>query len=98
MLFLTELLKLVIVFFIPILKEIPRVSIVIRVIIMIEVLETWHVVITVPKTTLCFAHTRIEWLDVGLAGELDSIIEASDVVTFIKGVIESVEGSCLNLI
>jgi hypothetical protein len=99
MLFLTELLKLTIVF-IAILKEIPRVSVsvVISIIVIIKVLETWPVVITFFETAVCFAHTHIEWLDQGLAGELDRMIETSDVVGFVKGVIELIEGSCLNVI
>jgi hypothetical protein len=45
-----------------------------------------------------FAHTRIEWFGEGLVRELDSMVEASDVVSFIKGVLEFVEGSCLDVI
>jgi hypothetical protein len=40
----------------------------------------------------------IEWLDEGLAGELDRMNEASDVVAFVKGVLEFVDGGYLDVI
>jgi hypothetical protein len=100
MLFLIELLiaiAIAIAFFTLILEEIG-VSIVNHVVVMVKVLETRDVAITILKTVLCFAHTRVEWLDERLAGELDSVIEASDVVGFLKGVLEFVEGSYLDVI
>jgi hypothetical protein len=101
LLILTEHVKVGIVFRVSlILREIPRVSIVVSVIVIIEVLEIWYVTITILETAICrrFVHTRVEWLDEGLAGELDSMIEASNVVSFFKGVLEGVKGGCLNII
>ena len=98
MLFLTELLKITIVFFIPILRDIPGVCIVISVIDMIKLLKTWDVVASILKTGVHFAHSHIKWLDEDLAGELNSMIEAPDVVSILKGVIKFAESSCLDLI
>jgi len=98
MLFLAELLKIAIVFFIPILRDIPGVCIVVSVVSMIELLKTWDVVTSILETGVCFAHSRIKRLDEDLAGELNSMIEALDVVSVLEGVIEFVESSCLDLI
>jgi hypothetical protein len=98
MLFLAELLKLAIIFFIPILRDIPGVRIVISVIGMIELLKTWDVVTSVLETSVRFAHSCIKQLDEDLAGELNSMIEALDVVSVLEGVIEFAESSSLDLI
>jgi len=95
MLFLTELVVVVVVIFNPVLKRVPITT---SVVVMVEVLKIWVVVITAIGTTVSFAHTRIERLDKGLARELDSMVEALDMVGFIKGVLEFVEGSCLDVI
>ena len=52
MLFLTELFKITIVFFIPIFRDIPRVHIVVSVIGMIKLLKTWDVVASVLETSV----------------------------------------------
>jgi hypothetical protein len=91
-------LTLVIIIFICNIRENFKVSIAISIIIVLEVLHIWHIIITILKTMVYFAHSSIEWFDEGLARELNGMIEASDVVSFVKGVLKFVEGSCLNII
>lgn len=65
---------------------------------MIKFFKTWLTVGIVLGVNVCFAHAHIECLDKGLAGELDGVIETSDMVSFIKGVFETVERCYLDVV
>jgi len=68
------------------------------VVVVVELLETWHIISTVLDVAGCFAHPRIEWLDEGLARKLDTVVKASYVVSFVKRIFKPVKGSDLDAI
>jgi hypothetical protein len=74
------------------------VSIKISVIIAFEVLKGWRAMIATLGTAVCLTHTCIERFDECLARKLNGMVEAADVVSFIKGVLQFIERSYLDVV
>ena len=100
LLLLTELLVIVVVVVVvisvPVFEDIIVFIVFLGVVIMIKGVKDQHIILI--DIDVDFAHTCIEQLNEGLAGELDGMGKTTNAVGFVKQIFESIKGTCLDII